>query len=305
MTAQDATHPAYDDETRAFSEAATRLQAAADALKGHWPEYLMEAAGLGIFMMSACMFAALLDHPASPARQYLGDSVTRRVLTGLAMGLTAIGIIYSKWGKRSGAHINPSVTLTFFRLGKIGSWDALFYMLAQFAGGVGGVFLSVLLLGRFVSDPAVNHAVTVPGPGGKALAFVAEVVISFIMMSMVLRVSNTAKLSRFTGIFSGVLVATYISIEAPLSGMSMNPARTFGSALPANLWTALWIYFTAPPLGMLLAAEVYLRTRGARKVFCAKYHHHNDERCIFRCRFDELESADESLKTQAAGPVEG
>jgi aquaporin Z len=81
---------------------------------------------------------------------------------------------------------------------------------------------------------------------------------------------------------------TYISIEAPLSGMSMNPARTFGSALSANTWTALWIYFTAPPLGMLLAAETYLRLAGARKVFCAKLHHHNNKRCIFRCNFQEL-----------------
>jgi aquaporin Z len=70
-------------------------------------------------------------------------------------------------------------------------------------------------------------------------------------------------------------------LESPLSGMSMNPARTFGSAFPAQLWTALWIYFTAPPLGMLLAAEVYLWQKGAQSVFCAKLHHQNPKRCIF------------------------
>ena len=53
--------------------------------------------------------------------------------------------------------------------------------------------------------------------------------------------------------------------------------------------TALWLYFIAPPLGMLLAAELYLRQAGLHRVFCAKLHHHNDKRCIFRCRFDELE----------------
>jgi aquaporin Z len=77
------------------------------------------------------------------------------------------------------------------------------------------------------------------------------------------------------------LIATYITIEAPFSGMSMNPARTLGSALPAGVWTALWVYFTAPPLGMLLAAEVYQRTRGAHRIDCAKYHHQNNKRCIF------------------------
>jgi aquaporin Z len=102
-------------------------------------------------------------------------------------------------------------------------------------------------------------------------------------MSVVLRISNTAQLARYTPLFAGVLVATYITLEAPISGMSMNPARTFGSAVAAQLWTSLWIYFTAPPLGMLAAAEVYRWQKGAHAVLCAKLHHHNDKRCIFRC----------------------
>jgi len=89
------------------------------------------------------------------------------------------------------------------------------------------------------------------------------------------------RLACFTGLFAGILVATYITLEAPLSGMSMNPARTLGSALSAHAWTALWIYFTAPPLGMLLAAEAYLRVQGAQRIFCAKLHHQNTKRCIF------------------------
>jgi aquaporin Z len=89
------------------------------ALRAHWPEYLMEAAGLGAFMLSACAFSAILEHPGSPVRQAIADPVLRRVLMGMAMGLTAISIVYSPWGKRSGAHLNPSMTLTFFRLGKV------------------------------------------------------------------------------------------------------------------------------------------------------------------------------------------
>jgi aquaporin Z len=256
-----------------------------DALKRHWPEYLMEAAGLGLFMVSACVFATILEHPASPARQALGDSTLRRVLMGLVMGLTAVAIIYSPWGKQSGAHINPSVTLAFLRLGKVQPWDGFFYILAQFAGGVAGVLLATWVLGHRIADPSINYVATVPGMGGPRLAFLAELLISFGLMATVLLTSNTYRLARYTGLLAGVLVATYISLEAPLSGMSMNPARSFGSALPARLWTALWIYFTAPPLGMLLAAEVYLRVKGAHKVLCAKLHHHNDKRCIFRCGY--------------------
>jgi aquaporin Z len=80
---------------------------------------------------------------------------------------------------------------------------------------------------------------------------------------------------------------TYITIEAPISGMSMNPARTLGSAFSAANWMAIWIYFIAPPLGMLLAAELYVRRFGVASVLCAKLHHDNRERCIFRCNYSE------------------
>ena len=103
---------------------------------------------------------------------------------------------------------------------------------------------------------------------------------------------------RFTGVIAGALVATFITLEAPLSGMSMNPARTFGSALPGRVWDALWIYFTAPPLGMLLASELYVRTRGAGAVICAKFHHHNNKRCIFNCGY-----AARNISASMSGPM--
>src|SRR6266568_4155520 len=112
-------------------------RAMTDAVKRHWPEYLMEAAGLGLFMISASGFAIALFHPAAPGA-VLGP-LLRRALMGLAMGLTAISLIYSPWGQQSGAHFNPAVTLTFLRLGKIASPDAFFYMAAQLAGGVCGI----------------------------------------------------------------------------------------------------------------------------------------------------------------------
>ena len=248
----------------------------------------MEGAELGLFMLSACLFVALLEYPGSPIHALLPHPTVRRVLIGIAMGVTAISIIYSPIGQRSGAHFNPSVTLTFWRLGKIETWDAVFYILCQFLGGTVGVVLSASLLGMIIAHPTVGYAVTVPGQEGVWVAFTMELLISFLLMSMVLRVSNTQQIERFTGVFAGMLVATFISIEAPYSGMSMNPARTFASAFPAQLWTAWWIYFTAPPLGMLLAAELYLRQHSVHQVFCAKLHHHNDKQCIFRCNYHQL-----------------
>jgi aquaporin Z len=258
------------------------------SIKQHWPEYAMEAFGLGLFMVSACVFGVILENPSSPVRQMIPDAGFRRVLMGTAMGLTAIGNIYSPWGKRSGAHANPAVTLTFLRLGKVEKWDAVFYVVAQFAGGIIGVMVAASFLGNLLSHPAVEYVTTKPGMRGLAIAFGAEVVITFILMSVILRVSNQASIARYTGLFAGALVATYITLEAPLSGMSMNPARTFGSALPAGTLSTLWLYFTAPLIGMMLAAETYLRLKGKRRVFCAKLHHHNSKRCIFRCGYQAM-----------------
>ena len=254
-------------------------------VREHWPEYLMEAAGLGLFMISAAVVTSLLEYPYSPLHHLLPDPGIRRVLIGIAMGLTAIGIIYSPWGKRSGAHVNPAVTVTFFRLGKIHGLDALFYILAQFVGGLIGLLVAAMVMGMAIEHPTINYVVTVPGLDGTWIAFVAEVLISFGLMLIVLIATNQAKLNAWTGVFAGALVAIYIALEAPLSGMSMNPARSFASALPAHLWTDFWVYLTAPLLGMLLAAECYVRFHGAHRVLCAKLHHHNNARCIFRCSF--------------------
>ena len=254
----------------------------------HWPEYLIEAACLGLFMVSACSFTVLLQHPGAILRQMFPSAFLRRLLIGVAMGLTAIALIYSPWGKQSGAHLNPSITLTFYRLGKIGSWDAWFYVVAQFVGGTLGVLLSASIWGDAIAEQNVRYAATVPGGHGSGVAFVAELVISFLMMTMVLNVSNSARIARFTGVIAGALVATYITIESPLSGMSMSPARSFASAVLGRIWNSLWIYFTAPPIGMMLAAQVYLWLRGKHAVFCAKLHHDNDKPCIFRCNYQAL-----------------
>ncbi|HXV27481.1 MAG TPA: aquaporin [bacterium] len=256
--------------------------------RGHWPEYLMEAFGLGLFMVSACLFAGILESTGSPVRTIVQDPFLRRTLMGSAMGLTAILNIYSPWGQQSGAHLNPAVTLTFLRLGKIKFWDAVFYCLFQFGGAVAGVGAASIILGMIISEPEVNYVATLPGAGGIPAAFWAELVISFGLMTMILIVTNNRALSGLTGIFAGMLLAIYITLEAPFSGMSMNPARTVGSAFWSRMWDGWWVYFTAPVIGMLFAAEVYVHWRGLGHVFCAKLNHHTHLRCIFRCRYKEM-----------------
>ena len=139
-----------------------------------------------------------------------------------------------------------------------------------------------------VRHGAINYVVTIPGPQGAWVAFAAEFAISFLLIAIVLNVSNSRRLTRLTPWVAGFLIASFISIEAPLSGMSMNPARTIGSAFPAGVWSAVWVYLLAPALAMVSAGQMYRHWRGAHRVYCAKYHHHNDKRCIFRCNYGAI-----------------
>jgi aquaporin Z len=260
-------------------------------LREHWPEYAMEAAGLALFMMSAAVFAIVIEHPDSPLRAAVDDALPRRLLMGVAMGLTAMALIYSPLGARSGAHLNPVTTLTFLRLGRMHPVDAAAYIAAQFAGGLAGIWNAAVLLRPWINAPSIRYVATVPGEmWGIAAAFVAEAVITFVLMTVILHVSNHARWSRLTGVCAGLLVAAYITFEAPISGMSMNPARSLGPALLSGAVGPLWIYFAAPAIGMLSAAELFVRTRGLGAVFCAKLHHHTGARCIFHCRFSQLAS---------------
>jgi len=244
----------------------------------HLPEYGIEAALLGFFMLSACGFGVLLEHPESPIRQAIGDPTLRRVLMGFAMGTTAVAIIYSPWGGRSGAHINPATTLTFWRLGRIRGVDVAGYVGAQVLGAVLGVTLASALLGPRLADASVRFVITRPGRWGPVPALLAEVAISAILMGLVVRLTGS-RLARYTGLVVGLLVATYISIEAPISGMSMNPARSLGSAWGAGEWGALWIYVVGPLLGMNLGA--LLATRARARTACPKLNHPDSQRCIF------------------------
>jgi aquaporin Z len=232
----------------------THMESSMNTPTRHWPEYLMEVAGLGAFMVSAAAMTTVLEHPASPVRELLASSpVIRRALMGLAMGLTSAALVYLPWGRRSGAHLNPAVTLTFLRLGKISRRDAVWYGCAQFGGGVLGIAIAALILGQWISHPAVNYVVTAPGTFGARVAFIAEASISFLLMFVILSSSNHARIARFTGVI-----------------------------VVGAMWRGLWIYFLAPPLGMLAAAEVYLRARSGRSIRCAKLHH-DDGPCIFGC----------------------
>lgn len=224
----------------------------------NYKHYLQEALGLAVFMISACFFGSLLEANHGALHHLIENGFARRVIMGLLMGATAIFIFYSPFTSPSGSHINPSVTISFLRLGKICPWDASFYIIFQFIGGTVAVYIMAALIGNTLTDQPVNYAATVPGKYGEWPAAITELIIAFIMISMVLFTSASEKLKKYTRIIAGCFVCLYVIIAGPISGFGMNPARTFASALPAHTWTAFWIYLVVPFAGMLGAVELFL-----------------------------------------------
>lgn len=210
-----------------------------------------------MFMVSAAVFVILIEHPALPIRNTIESPLYRRLLIGFAMGVTAVLLIYSAWGKRSGAHMNPAVTLTFLQLDRIKLSDAIWYIIAQFVGGVLAIWIIKLLLTEYLEDTTVNYVATVPGKEGIWIALGLETLLSFVLFLIVLISSNSSRFAPYTGYIVGVLLTLFIGFEAPYSGMSMNPARTVASALPSGIWSAWWIYFVGPVIGMQIAGWLY------------------------------------------------
>jgi aquaporin Z len=184
-------------------------------------------------------------------------------------------------GKTVRSALQPRDYIHVYRLGKVASWDVVFYCAGQFLGAVAGVALAALALQGAPAHKAVRYASTLPGIYGDFAAFLAELSISFFLMIAILFASNNKILAPYTRYFAAILIAAYIVFESPVSGMSANPARTFGPAFCGAYWHAVWIYFVAAPMGMLGAAEVFLLARQGKGPYCAKLDHQNDKRCIF------------------------
>jgi aquaporin Z len=248
----------------------------------------MEAVELGLLMICICLTGALLYSQWSPLRQFSLSLTAKSFLMGGLVALSTFFIIRSPYGRRSGAHLNPAITLAYLWLGRIHRWDALSYIVAQFMGGLLGVFLAYRMLGHHLSAAPVRYLVTLPGEYGSAIAFLAEFLLSALLMGIALFATNHRNLVRFSPLMVALMTVFYYVLCSSISGFSVNPARTFSSAFFAWIWKGIWIYFAAPCLGMLAAAAIYIRSNGPRSVHCAKLFHDQRSVCPFNCRFEEL-----------------
>jgi len=198
---------------------------------------------LGTFALVFCGTGAIVIN------EITGGTVTH-VGIAITFGLIVLAMIYT-FGEVSGAHLNPAVTLGFSALGLFPKKEIAPYLGSQLAGA----FLASGLL-RFLFPTSQNLGATLPAGSG-AQSFVLEVVLTFLLMLVIIRVSQGAK---ETGWFAGIAIGSVVGLEAmfagPICGASMNPARSLAPAVVAGNISQVWIYLTAPVLGALLAVFV-------------------------------------------------
>ena len=247
----------------------------------HWPEYGAEFVGTAwnVFVgLSAVVFNMA---PGMPGGRLVPDMSLRLLVTGLIFAGSGSLYTISPWGRLSGSHINPSVTLAFWFCGKVRGHDLLGYLAAQFLGGTLGALLIALVWRGHAVD--VGNGRTLPGVGWTAgAAFFVEFVMTFAYVLGILCFVSRPRLLNWTPLMNWIVVAGLVWLAAPISGTSLNPARSFGPALVSGQWHAQWIYMLAPPLGAMLAAGVFPFLVGGGKVLTAKLAHSAHYRSIFK-----------------------
>jgi aquaporin Z len=251
--------------------------------KLHWPEYGAELLGTA-FLVFAGLSAVTFDFSAgSPLATVLPDSGTRRLITGLLFAGSGSLVAISPLGRLSGAHINPAVSLAFWLHGKMHHRDLVGYMLSQFLGATLGAGLLVLVWRDHAAS--VHNGITTPGAGYPIWnVFLIEIGLTFLLVIAIFLFVSSHRLMRWTPLMTWLLVAVMVWVAAPITGTSLNPARSFGPSLVSWFWQDQWIYYLAPPLGAILAVGFFrLLTRlGMHDVLTAKMFHVPHYRSIFK-----------------------
>jgi aquaporin Z len=240
-------------------------------------EYAAEFVGTALLLLVGLSAVCADFATQSPVVSAIPDSNLRRLVTGIIFAGTATAIVYSPLGRRSGGHINPAVTLAFLRLGKISPRSAAIYIAVQIAGALTGAALVLAIWRGWATSVSVGA--TVPKDGGAAAAVAAEAAVTFLLVSLILNFVDRPRFMPFTAAAAGTLVAFFVFVEAPVSGTSLNPARTLGPAVVGGTFTDLWIYFLGPVVGALIAVFAYRHRRSS--VACGKLFHTEAVECRF------------------------
>jgi aquaporin Z len=250
-------------------------------MREHFPEYLAEFIGTALMMVIGIGAVVLMWAGQSPLVTLIPSEDFRRLITGTLFAAGATLVVLSPLGQRSGGHLNPAVTLAFWLRGQVRTRDAVFYALSQTLGAIVGVLIVARLGGDWAEN--VQLGITLPGQGySQMTAFLAEMGITFLLVFLIFYCVSDQRFARKTPYMAGALVAFLVFVEAPISGTSLNPSRSFAPALLMWDFHDHWLYWFAPLAGGALAVAVFAAFFADRKRRgCAKLYHTERYRCIF------------------------
>lgn len=248
----------------------------------HWAEYWAELLGTAFNIFIGLSAVVFNFGQGLPMEHLIPDRSTRLLFTGLIFSGSGALVAISPLGKLSGAHINPSVTLAFWAHGKMHRQDVVGYIVAQFLGAILSAVLLVSIWGRYAAS--VHNGMTLPAASYPLwIVFLAEVGITLLLVLSIFVFVSSHRLMRWTPLMTWLLIGAMVWLEAPISGTSLNSARSIGPALVTGLWTDQWLYCVAPPMGALLAVGIFRRlSLGKRDVLSCKLFHVPYYRSIFR-----------------------
>jgi aquaporin Z len=215
---------------------------------------------------------ALLEAHSSGLRREITPGWLRLMMIGAAFGLLAAIVATSPVGRRSGAHLNPAVTIGFWARGHTHPHDVAGYIAGQTLGAVAATAAFQASWGKLADQ--VDHARTAPGPTTASwAAVVIELLLTAALLFAIFRMVSSPRTARYTPLVVTGVLAVLIRIGAHYTGASMNPARTFAPDLVGSNFHALWIYLVGPPLGALLAAGLFTLLMKERTTLTAKLFH--------------------------------
>jgi aquaporin Z len=240
----------------------------------HWAEWTCEFVGTALLLLGGLSAICLDFAPGSPVAPLVPGHSARLLVTGVLFAGTGSLVAVSNLGRRSGAHLNPSVTLAFWRRGHMHPHDLAGYIVAQVAGAFAGT--AVVRWSWGAKARAVDLGVTQPGHGIGAAAVGIEAFMTFLLVGGILLMVSSPRTARWTPLMVWILVAILVWQGAPWTGTSLNPARSLAPALLAPQTDWLWIYLVGPLAGSLVAVAAFdavpgLETRTAKLFHDPRY----------------------------------
>ena len=215
-----------------------------------WIRVIVEFIGTFV-LVTVAAGAGVINH-------YAGDTPVSRAAAVIAPGAAVMAMIYA-WGPLSGLHINPAVTFGFWCRRVFPSGWVLPYWAAQLAGATAAAWFLQLMFGHVSAGG--NYPIAKPGGDWRSL--VMEIVLTTILVSIIL---NTATGSRSIGHNAAIAVGSTVALlglfASPISGASMNPARSLGPDIVGVDFTGWWVYVAGPVTGALIAVTIITTLRG-------------------------------------------